>query len=195
MMLMKELLKNHRVRLWLAIVGVATLVIGASYTMVQQSTRLGADDQPLALVQTAKQQLDSGVRAADVVPTLQIDPRTNTSSFVIITDSAKHVLASSAILDGQPPLPPAGTFDYTSAHGSDRFTWEPASGVRLATRMLSYGTSPNNGYIITGQSLAPAEDHINTYGLLALVSWLAVMAWVTLLILLPGTRISKKSTK
>lgn len=183
-------------RLWLAIVGVATLVLGASYTMAQQSTRLAADDQPLAIAQTVKQQLDNGMRATDVVPTLKIDPSTNSSVFVIVTDSAKHVLASSAALDGQPPLPPAGTFSYTVAHSSDHFTWQPASGVRLATRMLSYGTAPNSGFIITGQSLAPAEDHIATYGLLALAAWLAVLAWTTLFILLPGARIPRqKSTK
>ena len=190
---MQELITNHRLRLWLATVGTATLIIGASYTMVQQATRQGADDLPLSTAQNVHQELQNGMVATDVVPTLKVDLRHNSSVFVTVTDADKHILASSATLDGQPSLPPAGTFSYTAVHGTDHFTWQPTNGIRLATRMMSYGTAPNNGYIITGQSLAQAENHIGTYGLLALLAWLAMLAWTTLLILLPRGRAKKNS--
>lgn len=184
-MLMSRFLGNPLVRAWLAMAGVATLVLGAAYAMAQQSTRLSADDLPLTTSQVAKQELQGSSAAKDVVPTLKTDLRSDTSVFMIITDSTQHVLASSAVLDGQTPLPPRGVFDFTAAHGSDHFTWQPASGVRIATRVVGYGRGDNSGYIITGQSLKPFEDRINTYTWLALAAWLASLAWSYLLILLP----------
>jgi len=175
--------------LWLALVGAATLIIWSSYAMVQQSTRLSADDLPLTTAQVAKQELQSGSNAKDIVPALKTDLNTDSSVFTIITDGSKHVLASSATLGGQTPLPPNGVFSFTNTHGSDHFTWEPTAGVRLATRVIPYGKTPNNGFIITGQSLKQYEDRIKTYTYIALAAWLAVLAWSYLLLLLPRTRL------
>lgn len=185
---MNKLLADIRVRLWLAIVGVATLVLGASYAMVWQSTRLSADDLPLTTSQVAKQELQSGSNASDVVPTLKTDLRRDASVFMIITDNSKRVLASSAVLNGQTPLPPSGVFSFTNIHGSDRFTWQPQAGVRLATRVVKYGASPNDGFIITGQSLKSYEERIATYTWLGLAAWLAIIAWSYLLLLLPKAK-------
>ena len=176
-------------RIWLALVGVATLVLGASYAMVQQSTRLSADDLPLTTAQVAKQELQSGSNASDIVPTLKTNLKNDTSVFMIITDSSKHVIASSATLDGKTPLPPNGVFEYSAQHGSDHFSWQPETGVRAATRVIKYGTAPNDGFIITGQSLKPFEDRISTYTALAVAAWLAVLAWSYLLLLLPRSRV------
>jgi hypothetical protein len=182
---MGRLWGNSLVRAWLAIIGVATLVLGASYTMAQQSTRLSADDLPLTTAQVAKQELQSGSDSKDIVPTLKTNLRNDTSVFMIITDGTQHVLASSAVLDGKTPLPPKGVFDFTNTHGSDHFTWEPAGGVRVAARVSNYGQPPNNGFIITGQSLKPFESRIMTFGWIALAAWVASIAWSFLLILLP----------
>lgn len=182
---MNKQLANLQLRTWLAIAGAATLIIGTAYTMVQQSTRLSADDLPLSTAQVAKQELQSGSNASDVVPTLKTDLKDDATVFVIITDNSKHVLASSAMLDGQTPLPPSGVFSFTSAHGSDHFTWQPQVGVRLATRVISYSNGPDHGFIISGQSLAPYENRISTYTWLALAGELAVLAWTYLVLLLP----------
>jgi hypothetical protein len=184
-MLMSRLLGNPLVRAWLAIAGTATLVLGGAYAMVQQSTRLSADDLPLNTAQVAKQELQVGSNAKDVIPTLKTDLRNDTSVFIIITDGTEHVLASSAVLDGRTPLPPKGVFDYTGAHGTDRFTWQPVNGVRAATRVTKYGQAPDDGFIIAGQSLKPYEDRISKYTLIGLAAWLAVLAWSYLLVLLP----------
>jgi hypothetical protein len=191
---MQEMTKASMFRIWLAIMGATTLIIGASYAMVQQSTRLSADDLPLATAQTVKNQLDGGANPQDVVSPKSVDLRTNSNVFVIIADSSRHVLATSASLDGQTPLPPAGTFDYTTAHGSDHFTWQPKGNVRLATRLLSYGQSPNSGYVITGQSLKPYEDRIDVYTELAVAALLSVLAWTVLVLLLPSMR-TKRTVK
>jgi hypothetical protein len=82
---MGRLWGNSLVRAWLAIVGVATLVLGAAYTMAQQSTRLSADDLPLTTAQVAKQELQSGSDSKDIVPTLKTNLRNDTSVFMIIS--------------------------------------------------------------------------------------------------------------
>jgi len=186
---MNNIAGNIQLRLWLALVGAATLIIGSSYAMVQQSTRLSADDLPLTTAQVAKQELQSGSNAKDIVPSLKTNLKTDTSVFTIITDDSKHVIASSATLDGKTPLPPNGVFSFANAHGSDHFTWQPESGVRIATRVITYGKSPDGGFIITGQSLKQYEDRISTYTYIALAAWLAVVAWSYLLLLLPRTRV------
>lgn len=161
--------------------------------MVQQSTRLSADDLPLATAQTVKSQLDNGANPQDVIPARTINVKNDNNVFVIIADSSRHVIASSASLDGQTPLPPSGTFEYASAHGTDRFTWQPQSEVRLATRVVPYGQKPDSGFVITGQSLKPFEDRIDVYTELALAAWLATLAWTVLILLLPTMRTSRKS--
>jgi hypothetical protein len=188
---MKGTFDSLQLRIWLAIVGTATLVLGASYTMVQQSTRLSANDLPLATAQTIKHELESGANASDVIPTLKTDLRKDNSTFVIVTDESQHVLASSADLDGQTPLPPKGVFSFTTVHDSDHFTWQPATGVRLATQVLNYSKDANSGFIITGQSLKQYEDRIGVYTKLALAAWLATIAWTFLTLLLPSYRTTR----
>ncbi len=190
---MKEALSKSHIRIFLAVLGTATLVLGASYTMVQQSTRLSANDIPLSLSQTISNELDSGSSPNDVIASQMVNLASNTNPFIIITDDSKHVLASTAHLNGQTPLPPAGVFSYTDAHGSDHFTWQPADNVRLATRVVAYGTKGKDaGFIITGQSLKPYEDRIQVYGELALIAWFAVLAWNFLVLLLSERKFQTK---
>ena len=148
--------------------------------MVQQSTRLTANDAPVAKAQQVKQLLEGGASPADAVPTQKIDLKKDNNVFVTVTDAQQHILASSALLGGKTPLPPAGVFKYAKAHGADTLTWQPADDVRIASHTLAY----KGGYIVTGQSLDPAEDRIDTYGLLALAAWLAVIIWASLVLLL-----------
>lgn len=176
---MKKLLSNMNFRIWLSLVGTATILIGTSYVMVQQSTRLAANDLPLAKAQQVKQQLEDGTNASDIVPTATIDLESDINVFVIVTDKNQHILAGSAKLGAQVPLPPSGVFAYTTEHGSDHFTWQPSSGVRLATEALSY----NDGFVIAGQSLKPAEDRIDVYGELAFVGWLLALGWLSIVLL------------
>jgi hypothetical protein len=178
---MKELWARLQVRLWLAIVGSATLVLGASYAMAQQSTRLSADDLPLATAQIAKHELNNGANPSDVVPSTKTDLANDSTVFVIVTDKSQNVVASSAQLNGKTSLPPSGVFDYAKSHGIDHFTWQPASNARLATQVLSY----KDGFIISGQSLKQAESRIETYTALAAASWVAVIGWVTLTLIIP----------
>ncbi len=192
---MRESIKRPQVRTWLAVVGAISLTLGACYAMVQQSNRLTADDLPLSTSQTVQKALAGGADPNDVVPSGKIDLSSDSNVFVIITDSSKHILASSANLNGKSPLPPSGVFDYTNAHSTDHFTWQPAKNVRLATRVVTYKNANSSGYIITGQSLKQAEDRISTFGILATVTWIAAVAWASAFILWPIPIATSKKTK
>ena len=130
---MRKLWSKPHFRVWLAIVGTATLVLAAAYAMVQQSTRLSANDLPDVTAQQIKQQLVKGTAPEDIIKATKINLRSDVSGFAIITDDEHHVLASNASLDNHTPLPPSGTFAYTRTNGLDGFTWEPETDVRLAT--------------------------------------------------------------
>lgn len=183
---MKELGRRPNLRLWLAIVGASTLVLGAVYAMVQQSTRLAADDLPLTTAEAVRYGLQRGAEPKDVVPTVKTELPEDSSVFVIVTDASQHILASSTSLNGKTPLPPRGVFEYTKVHGTDHFTWEPAPNVRLATRVLSYSSNPSGGFIIAGQSLRTTENRIDVYTALAAAAWIAVVGWTFLTLILPS---------
>ena len=182
---MKALLSEARVRTWLAIMGAASILLLAAYVMAQQSTRHAANDQPLALAQTIKHQLANGAGPTDVIPAVTVDLRDDISPFVTITDSLRNILGSSAKLDGKTPLPPAGVFSYTKAHGEDTISWQPKSAVRLATYITTGKAGNEYVFIITGQSLKPAEDRIGIYNVALIFGWLLILAWTTFILFLP----------
>jgi hypothetical protein len=99
---------------------------------------------------------------------------------VIITDKSGKVLASDALLNGKTPQIPEGVLAYTQKNGTDRITWEPADNVRLATVVSSY----DNGFIIAGQSLKEPESRINTYTLIAVIAWVGVICFSTLILVI-----------
>ena len=183
-----KLLNGARWRQWLLIVGTSTIVIGAAYGMVQQSTRLSANDVPEATAQSVVRQARTGGNIASLVPRDKIDLRKDVSSFVIIVNSSNEVQASSATLDGTTPTPPSGALGYTATNQSDWFTWEPVSGVRLAAYMLPLGRNDKQGhnyaYIVAGQSLKPFEDRTQKYFNIALAAWLFVIIWTSLAVFL-----------
>jgi hypothetical protein len=181
---MSKLWNKWEFRIWLAIVGAATLIIGASYLMIQQATRLSANDQPLINLQVAKNKLNFGINPEDVVTQPMSDLAFDSVPFIMIADDSHKLITTSALMNGQVPvLPPSGVFEYTKVHGSDRFTWQPASNVRLATIAEKYA----NGYIISGQSLKEPEKRISTFTAIAAAGWLfaTVLSFIILFIKIP----------
>lgn len=183
---MKKLLQNSNFRAWLALAGSISIVMVTAYTMVQQSTRLTANDLPLSTAQSIKNSLDHGSTPTDVVPSAKVDLRADTNVFTTIIDNSYHVLASSAQLDNKNPLPPTGVFEYSKAHGIDKVTFQPDAGVRLAIVVMPYGQGPD-GYIMAGQSLKPAEDRVSTYNVLLIAGWIVAVAWASIW-LLPNSK-------
>jgi hypothetical protein len=185
---MQDLWRRQGFRLWLAVAGASTLVLGAAYSMVQQEARLSANVGPITTAESAKHLLESGSRPEKVIVGQKANLRSDYHIFSIVTDTNRRILASSAQLDGKTPLPPKGVFDYTAKHGSEQITWEPAKDVRLAIYTTTYKFADGSGYIISGQPLKITEDRIGKITLIAITAWVIIIAWVSLILLLPKLR-------
>lgn len=172
---MKVSLKKPEPRLWLTLVGVVSIIALMSYAVVQQSTRLDANNLPIQMSDTIAAKLSSGSSPADVIPLIPSSLGNDSIPFAIITDSNLNILASSAKLGGQQVLPPKGTFNFKVGQGGHSFTWEPAPYAREATHIAKY----DKGYIVTGQSLKEPEHQIAIYGLITLFFWLVAIAWIS----------------
>ena len=104
-----------------------------------------------------------------------MDIARSTDPFVIVVDGQRAVLASSASLDGQVVLPPAGVFDYVRSHGEDQITWQPAAGVRSWIVVDAF----RGGFVIAGRSPADGEAAVYLlmfWGSLAALGLAAVSA-------------------
>ncbi|HEY6874837.1 MAG TPA: hypothetical protein VI384_00600 [Candidatus Dormibacteraeota bacterium] len=105
------------------------------------------------MAQSAVANLNSGAQPQAVIPDRSVDIAQSNDPYLIVLDGQRSVLASSASLDGQVVLPPAGVFDYVTAHGEDRVTWTPANGVRSWIVVDSF----RGGYVVAGRSPADGE--------------------------------------
>jgi hypothetical protein len=190
-MKMRELWGRQEIRLWLAIVGAATIVLGAAYLMVQQEARLSANEGPTAAAESAKSQLQSGKTPAVIVGLDKTDVKHSYQTFIIITDDKNKVLASSAQLNGKTPIPPIGVIENARKYGFNTVTWQPENDVRLATYVTTYKSEKGSGVIIAGKSLKLTEDRIGKITLIAGVAWTIMTAWLTLIILSPLKKIKK----
>ena len=67
------------------------------------------------------------------------------------------------------------------AHGQDRITWQPRTGVRQAI-VAVYFHGRKTGYVVAGRSLREVEKRVDDLGLIVAAAWL-----VTLLATLAAT--------
>ncbi len=149
---MTQLLKR-----WVPLALGIVVLSGTMYGIGQQILRQGANDPQLQMARDAAAALENGAVPASVVQRgVSVNLNESLAPFISVYDDAGVSLESTGVLDGKPPVPPKGVFDYTRTHGEDRITWQPASGVRLAIVVVRYeGTRP--GFVIAGRSLAEVE--------------------------------------
>jgi hypothetical protein len=146
---------------WLPVAFVSTVICFLVYGTVQQSLRLSANDPQTQIAQDGAAALSSGLDPNSVNLNANIDMATSLASFVIIFDDKGKVVTSSTILNGKTPVPPMGVFDYTRKNGSDRFTWQPQKGVRVAAVVVPFKGSTVSGFVLAGKSLTEVESREN----------------------------------
>ncbi len=145
---------NARViRAWLPLAATVVLVSGLVYGAAQQVLRQSAYDPQIQMAEDIAANLTAGRNTVHDYASTTADPTKSLEAFVIIFDGSGHPVASQVKLNGQTPVPPSGVFGYTKAHGEDRFTWQPAPGVRFAAVVKSY----SGGYVLAARSLREVE--------------------------------------
>jgi len=139
----------------------------------QQVLRLGANDPQVEITGNLKASLQQGADPSSLVAKEPVDIRESLSSFVMVFDEQGRQLASSAQLNGASPIPPAGVFDYVRKHGEGRVTWQPQSGVRIATVMRHVAPG---GFILAGRNMREVEAREQLATTQAGLVWLGMLA-------------------
>src|SRR5947209_1380365 len=132
-----------------ATTGIALLVA----VTAQQVIRGGANEPQLQLAEDAAARLEAGAAPSAVLPADRVDLVRSLAPYVMVFDTAGHLVASSATLDGAAPSYPPGVLANTRGPAGNRITWQPGPGLRFATVAMPW----RGGYVVTGRSLREAE--------------------------------------
>lgn len=136
----------------------AALFTGAALTLVfvlHLDMRMAADDPQVRMAEDAAAALAGGAGPEGLAGGENVDLGRSLAPFVIVLDARGRPLAGSATLDGRIPVPPRGVLEFASAHGEERFTWQPRAGLRLASVVRR--VADGGGYVVTGRSLREVE--------------------------------------
>ena len=139
------------------LIGIAAVVLFAAAGitgLIVQAVGQPANHPQAELARSVVSQLDGGASPSAVLPARSVDIATSTDLYVIVTDSQREVLASSASLNGTVVLPPPGVFDVVRSSGEDRVTWSPAAGVRSWIVVVAF----HGGFVIAGRSPSDGEQ-------------------------------------
>jgi len=149
-----------------------TIVLGFAYLADQQILRLGANDPQIQLARDAAAALGRGASAPAIVASgAQIDVAESLSPFIMIFSDKGSILQSSGMLNGKPPVPPRGIFNYMQTHDEDTVTWQPAHGVRIAAVFIKV-KGRASGYVLAGRSLTEVEKRED------ILLWQFFIAWI-----------------
>lgn len=149
---------------------------GFPAAMTLQGVMRGAADQPqIQMAQNYASAIASGKLAEDAIPTGHLDLATSLEPFTILYSADGKPLRSSGYLDEAVPTPPTGVFDYLRTHPTDKFTWQPRPGLRIAAVAQRIdGAKP--GFILVGRSLTLVQQQENQLRRGTFITWFALMA-------------------
>ena len=173
-----------KIKTWQLILGLVllTFIWGLAYVIPQQILRRGANDPQLEIARES-----AGSMAEGEVPDFllknpnKVDIAKSDQPYLIIFDSNKKVMASTAVWGTQDPVPPLGVLDYAKKHGVDKVTWAPASGVRQAIVALPFN-GKHSGYVVVGRNLVPTEKKEDWAFKFAFSGWIvSIIAVISLL--------------
>jgi hypothetical protein len=151
-----------------AVFGVVTVL--AAVIVYQFALKQPANHPQAEVAAAAVARLNAGAEPGSVVPANKVEIG-SPDLYVMVLDSNRTVLATSAHLNGETVVPPAGVFDYVRDHGDDRLTWQPAPGVRSAIVVEAF----RGGFVVAGRTLSDPENLEGPLVRMAIVAWLGVV--------------------
>lgn len=155
-----------------------TLLSGMMYGVTLFTMRSEANDPQVQMAEDRAVALTGGTHIENVIPKTIVDMENSLSPFVIVADENGKLVLSSATLDGEKPVPPAGVFMYSKEHGENRITWQPQPGVRAAIVVKPYHTGDKSGFVLAGRSLREVEERKTDLGQKIILGWLVTMGVV-----------------
>jgi len=161
-------------RSWIPLAFVATVLCGFVYGGIQQTYRNGADDPQLQMAADGAAALAAGATPASLVGTGEVNLRDGLAPFTVVYGQDKKPVAGNGRLDGALPIPPAGVLEAAAVSSRNRVTWQPRSGVRIATVVVP--VADGRGWVLAGRSLREAERRVEQLGWMAVAAWLVAVA-------------------
>lgn len=158
-------------KVFILIFVMATLLVAMVYATVQQTYRSAANDPQIEIAEDVANALSKGADPQALIPPNPLDISGSLAPFIIVYNASGTPVASSAQLNGKNPVPPQGVFDFLKYNSQDRFTWQPAAGVRVATVIAKYD-GPAPGFILAGRSLREVEIREAKLGKMLGAGWL-----------------------
>ena len=153
---------------WAAATVLALLV----YAAVQQAHRAGGNDPQIQVAEDAAGALARGADPHAVAGGPAVDLAAGVAVWTSVFDATNGVLASTAVLDGRTPAPPAGVLETARNEGENRISWQPRPGVRSAT--VSVVVPGGSRMVVTaGRSLREVEVREGRLELIVGAAWLA----------------------
>jgi hypothetical protein len=175
LMIRKQILA-HPVFLYTTALALILTLWGFPAAMTLQSAIRSAADQPqIQMAQNYASDLTSGKLATDLIPTGHLDLSTSLEPFVILFDAEGHPIHSNGYINDAVPTPPPGVFAYLRTHPTDKFTWQPQPGLRIAAVAQRIdGAHP--GFILVGRSLTLVQQQENQLRRGTFITWFSLMA-------------------
>lgn len=171
-------------------IGIITVIFGTIFTVAYQSMRMSADDPQVQLAEDVARGLNRGKTPGDLVDG-HVDMAASLAPFIIVYDQNGNVVIGSGYLNGAVPKVPFGVLANAKPGIDNRVTWQPKSGVRLA----SVTTAANNYYVLSARSLREVENRTATLFQLSAFGWLVSMAGISLVFWFKEARPAGKSRR
>jgi hypothetical protein len=165
--------------------GISTILALALYAIPQQVLRQGLNDPQIEIATNLATVLDQyGVNDGLIQGALpsfglggRVEMARSLSPFVIVYNDAGQPLGWSGLLDGKPPVPSAGVFNYVRAHGEDRITWQPRHDVRIAA-VVERVAGAQPGFVLAGRNMREVQSRIGQVSQMASLAWICMLALI-----------------
>ena len=133
---------------------ILTGIFSTMFVLVQQLGRMQANDTPTLLATQVAKQLDAGLGLTSINMGAT-DLANNPIPFVIIYDKQGKAVGGSGYLNAKLAVAPKGVLEHAKTGKNNVVTWQPKSGVRIA----SVTAVAKDYYVLGGQSLKATENH------------------------------------
>ncbi|HEY3783134.1 MAG TPA: hypothetical protein VGL56_18810 [Fimbriimonadaceae bacterium] len=162
--------KNHSVRYAAATAVVSSFAILVMAILWQQTLRRGADQPQGMIVDTMASQMARGAPLR--ISNASAEMNSTVRPFLIFYGNDGKPKWSTVFLNRKIPTPPTGIFDNLSRDGSEKFTWQPQPGIRVA----AVARSVKGGFLVAGRSLQFTEVREAQARVIVVSLWLVLMA-------------------
>jgi hypothetical protein len=156
---------------------ILTLLGGAAALITDQMLRRGADQPQIDMSAWYAGEIAAGEAPDNAIPPGYVDLERSLQPVIIFYDEQGRPVQGTGYLDQKLPAPPPGVFDFVRHNGYEKVTWQPQSGVRLAS-IIRRVNGAHPGFILAARSLRVVEEQKLVLWRMALGFWIVVMLLV-----------------